>query len=125
MALRIRPKVDTKKRKAAYPGLVRVTQRLAQVLQNGLPEPDYNRTLLDLDLAIIEAMECGENGLVVLIETFAGRRNYYGYLAPEAQVAAEIRSLRKRFPNHKITVKQGQDPEWALYSEYCDLFPWD
>jgi len=125
LALRVRPKIDTEKNKAAFPGLVRVSHKLARVQPSGLPEVAYNETLLEFDLAIIAALECEGQGLVALIETFAGRRNYYGYLAPEAPVTNEIRSLKKRFSEHEITLKRKQDPEWGLYNKYRELFPWD
>src|SRR5262245_29866137 len=102
LALRVRPQVDTDANKAAYPKLVCVTHKLAHVRQNGIPESDYNHGLLDFDLAIINAIQVEDNGLVVLIETFAGCRNYYGYVKPRARLTEPIRALKKRFPEHTI-----------------------
>lgn len=123
MALRVRPKLDTKSNKAAYPRLARVSHRLAEVQENGLPDPEYNETLEELDVAIIEALESDGNGIIVLIETFAGYRNYYAYVSKTA--AGALRSLKKGFPEYALTLKQQADPEWKLYGAYRERFAWD
>lgn len=122
MALRVRPGVDTVKRKIAHPRLVCIEH--LEVSPNGLPEPDYNATLLDLDLAIIDALNCDGKGIAVVIETFAGRRIYYGYVAPRARIVDRFRSVNHRFPKHKITLRQGKDPAWSLYADYHERFGW-
>jgi hypothetical protein len=125
LALRVRPQIDTEQNKAAYPRRVRVTHKLAKVQPNGLPEPDYNEALFDLDQAIVAALQTAESGIVVLIETFNGERNYDAYITSSATPAAAIRDLKKRFPKQKITLIEKDDPEWKLYSHYHKLFPWD
>ena len=125
LALRVRPQIDTKQNKAAYPRRVRVTHKLAKVQPSGLPEPDYNEALFELDQAIIAALQVAESGIVVLIETCNGERNYDAYITASAKPAAAIRALKKRFPKQKITLIEKDDAEWKLYSHYHKLFPWD
>jgi hypothetical protein len=124
VALRVRPDIDTAKHKSTYPLLVRVTHKLAQVQENGLPEPGYNKTLFDLDLAISAAVAGDGTGVIVLIVTSGGRRHYYGYVAPSARAAAQLRSIRKRFPGNELSLTTKEDPEWNLYSEYHERFGW-
>jgi hypothetical protein len=125
LLLRVRPEIDTKQNKATYPRRVRVTHKLAKVDQTGLPEPEYNESLFELDQAIVEALQAAGSGIVVLIETFNGERTYDAYITPKAKPAAAIRALKKRFPKQKITLVEKDDPEWRLYNHYHELFPWD
>jgi hypothetical protein len=125
LALRVRPQVDTKKNKATYPRRVRVTHTLANVNSSGLPEADYNESLFDLDQAIVAALETDKSGIVVLIETFNGERNYDAYITPEATPKEAMRELKKRFPRQKLTLVVKDDAEWRLYNHYHTLFPWD
>ena len=77
LALRVRPKADTSSNRATLTSLGAVAHQLAQVRDDGLPQDEYNSALEDFDLALQAAIAGEGAGLVVLVETFAGRRNYY------------------------------------------------
>jgi hypothetical protein len=124
LALRGRPNANGDANRETYRHLGVVCHRLAQVCENGLPEHQYNDSLEDFDLAVQEAMEGVGVGLVVLIETFGGKRNYYAYVNVEDEFRARIASLAERFPMHQLSVECRADGAWRFYERYRKDFPW-
>jgi hypothetical protein len=123
LALRLRPTADTAKNRARYPRLAVITHALAQVRPNGLPVPDYNDLLAEFDVAVVQAVAQGDAGLIVLVETFGGRRNYYAYVAAPDHAESAVDSLRKRFPEHQLSLAGRMDSEWRFLNQYRKLFP--
>ncbi len=124
LALRVRPTADTEKNRTRYPRLAVITHTLAQVRPNGLPEPDYNDLLAEFNLAIVEAVDQHDAGLTVLVETFGGRRNYYAYVAAADHAESAVDSLRKRFPEHQLSLAGRMDGDWRFLNDYRKAFPW-
>ena len=85
---------------------------------DGGPEPVYNRTLEDLDLAITAFFENGGEGQIVLIETFGGERNYYFYVQRTVDPTAVLETLRSRFPGHVLEIVSASNPEWKFIRRY-------
>jgi hypothetical protein len=124
LALRVRPAADTPTNRAKFAGLVLVSHELAEVTSNGLPVAKYNDSLADFDHAIHGAIEEEGVGLVVLVETFSGKRNYYAYVGDDNVVKQRVKELEGKYPQHKLGLRRGADPEWALYSDYRHRFSW-
>jgi hypothetical protein len=124
LALRVRPNADSPTNRAQFAKLVLVSQELAEVTSNGLPVAKYNDSLAEFDHAVHTAIEQEGAGLVVLVETFSGKRNYYAYVADDAVVKQRVRAIQEKYPQHQLEVRGGSDPEWALYNDYRQRFPW-
>jgi len=124
LALRVRPAADTVANRAAFPTLTIVTHELAQVKSNGLPADTYNHSLMQFDLDLQAAIEGSDEGLVVLVETFSGNRNYYAYVANEDRMQARIDEIRGKYSEHTLVVTDRADPEWKFYGNYRKEFPW-
>lgn len=105
-----------------YPRLLVVTHVLAHVKENGLPEHEYNESLESLDVSLTGAFEDESVGLIALIETFAGKRTYYTYLAPSFVVEGYIREVNNRFPQEDLTYEVDNDPKWRLFNGYATDF---
>jgi hypothetical protein len=99
-----------------------VTHALAHVKPNGLPESDYNDSLISLDTALTSPFRDETNGLIALIETFAGRRTYYVYLSPSFDAAACLRDVKARFPQEDLSLEVDDDPAWRLFRGYARDF---
>ena len=102
---------------AARPKFVSVTHHLSEVTSDGLPEKDYNLSLEDFDLSIIEACKC-----IVLVETFAGKRNYYGYVQETFDLEEVMTQLQSSFPEAKLEWNSKPDPEWTFIKRYAAAF---
>ena len=124
IALRVRPSADTPTNRGKFPKLLLASQELAEVTSNGLPVADYNDSLADLDHAVHGAIEQDGAGLVVLVETFSGKRNYYAYVADDSLVKRRVKVLQEKYPQHTLGLHGGPDPEWALYNDYRQRFAW-
>ena len=124
MALRVRPGADTGSNRKKFSRSVRITHELACVKSNGLPEDDYNHALAKFDLAVLQMIEARGDGLVVLVETFSGRRIYYAYVDSTSTFKERFTKLTEKYPQHHLTVSNCIDTEWKTYKVYHDLFPW-
>ena len=105
-----------------YGRLLAVTHLLAHVKANGLPESDYNDSLISLDTALTSPFRDEANGLIALVETFAGKRTYYVYLSPSFGAAPYIREVKDRFPEEDLSYEVDDDPDWRLFRGYARDF---
>ena len=124
MALRVRSRADTKEHRDALRHLAALTHKLAHVRSSGLPEPDYNHSLADLDDSIITSLDAVGAGITAIVETFAGKRTYYAYVTSDAHAQRALVDVTVRFPDHDLSLVVRADPAWDLYHEYRRLFPW-
>ncbi|MBC5781639.1 DUF695 domain-containing protein [Ramlibacter sp. USB13] len=105
-----------------YPRLLSVTHHLGHVMGSGLPEPAYNESLAALDAALTGPFDDEVDGLVALVETFAGKRTYYVYLAPAFEADAFMAGVAARFSAQKLSWKLHDDPTWRLFNGYAKDF---
>ena len=77
--------VDTRANRERYPRLAVVTHEFAKRYPDGRPEPAYNETLFDFDIAITSAFDSPPCGVPILVETFGGLRHYYFCVAPNCK----------------------------------------
>lgn len=99
------------------PKFIWVTHHLAKVTSNGLPEKKYNESLEDFDLMVIKNCEC-----IVLVETFNGRRNYYGYVSKEFDLERVMRSIKDTFPEENMEWNSKIDENWKFIKQYAKDF---
>jgi hypothetical protein len=97
---------------------------LVLVRGDGLPVPDYNDTLEDFDSDVIDALERDEDGVVVLIETFAAKRTYYSYGNGRRPVADALEELRAKYPQHQMHAFERADEDWELLARYRARWAW-
>jgi hypothetical protein len=105
-----------------YPSLLVITQRLSHVRPNGLPQPDYNDSLATLDTAVLTPFRSEKNGLVALVETFAGKRTYYVYLASGFDAQSFMSRVAELFPSESLSWKRHEDPAWKVFHGYASDF---
>ena len=123
LALRVRPHLDTAANREAFPHLAVITHELEQVTSNGLPADDYNQSLLQFDLDLQAAVSGGDGGLVLLVETFAGKRSYHGAVAEVAGFESRMERLRTGYPQHALTVAVRADKAWTFLERFRSQFP--
>jgi hypothetical protein len=124
LALRVRPNIDTADNRSAFSRLLLVTHELAQVRSNGLPESRYNHLLSDFDQDMFQFLEGEGDGIVALVETFAGKRTYYAYIDVRATFRARLADLTAKYPQHVLNVGYREEPNWETYELYRKLYPW-
>jgi hypothetical protein len=110
---------DLKKR---FPKLLVVTHALAKVMPSGLPEPDYNDSLFELDEYLVNYFVAKKQGQIVLIETFGGKRNYYFYVSSTTNKTEVVSNILKRYSKQKISASEKNDSEWSFIKGYAKEF---
>ena len=124
LALRVNVAAETSQNKQRYSRLVVITHTLEKVKTNGLPESNYNETLIDLDSEIVSLFEKNNRGVTALIETFGGNRNYYIYVLDSVDIEAVFNSLKTEHPQQKLSLFKKADPNWSLLMNYKKDYPW-
>ena len=124
MGLRVRPGVATDANRAAFPHLILIHHHLERVRSDGLPEKDYNSSLLEFDGQILRIINGRHEGIVALVETFAGKRTYYAYVDANATFKARFAEVQSQYPEHRLSFVHREEPDWETYRLYQKLFPW-
>ncbi|MFT3934517.1 MAG: hypothetical protein QM726_12920 [Chitinophagaceae bacterium] len=83
--------------KDKFTRLVSIEHHLKKVTNNGLPEKEYNLTLAGFDHYMCSIFNNSSDGLIFLIETFSGKRNYYYFTLPDFKMQFLIERAIKRF----------------------------
>ena len=95
-----------------------VTHEFSKSGPNGLPDPDYNDSLFQLDDDVRSAFEKPALGCTVLVETFGGKRRYYIYVANTVDVAEILSDVIRRNSNETLSWLTRPDPEWNFIIQY-------
>jgi hypothetical protein len=119
LMLRRPTNLDLDSLRPSHPNLAVVTHKFTKRMPNGLPEPKYNRSLFEMDIELLHAFEVDDIGVPVLVETFGGERNYYFYVAADADVPATISAVARRYPSEQLSWIVRSDPHWGLLEKYA------
>lgn len=104
--------------KPKYHDLLCVTHKLDKVKDNGLPESDYNKSLIDFDGDLCNLFDIKNSGIIILIETYAGERNYWYYIADSVDYQSKIDEIRVKYKPIRLETELSSDKEWGFLSKY-------
>jgi Family of unknown function (DUF695) len=103
--------------KEKFTKLVSVEHLLDKVNSDGLPERKYNSTLSEFDHYMCTLFDKSTDGVIFLIETFSGRRNYYYYTLPNFDFASLIEQAKLKF-NVNLDSWTKPDFGWVFLDDY-------
>jgi hypothetical protein len=109
---------DVESLRPSFPSLAIVTHKFAKRKPNGLPDDDYNHGLAEMDLSLVGAFAVERMGIIALVETFGGERNYYFYVVQNADVPGVISAIAHRYPNEQLSWSVRPDKEWRFITRY-------
>jgi hypothetical protein len=112
--------VDTPTNRQRFPRLAVVTHEFSRRYPDGRPEPGYNETLFDFDIAITSSFDSPPRGVPILVETFGGFRHYYFCVATDTDLAAAMQPVVQRFPEEKLTWEYRKTGGWDLLDKYSE-----
>ena len=101
-----------------FSNILWVTQNLKEVKSNGLPESDYNESLFDFDGQMCDLLDNKGEGLIFLIETFAGKRNYYYFIPDSVDYKDKIEKVKKDNPDLDLETGSYSDKDWGFLEKY-------
>ncbi len=104
--------------KSIYPRLFSIEHSLEKVKLNGLPESEYNKSLEDFDHKMCSLFENSTHGIIILIETFAGKRIYYFYVTETIDISTITDKIKKQFLDYELDMTIKNDENWGLLTEY-------
>jgi len=104
--------------KDKYSNLFCITHKLDKVKDNGLPESDYNLSLIDFDGDLADLFDNDKEGIIILIETFGGARNYWYYISSKIDYKTKVDNIRKKYPSNKIETDFRADLDWGFIKKY-------
>jgi hypothetical protein len=104
--------------KTQYSKLLCVTHSLDKVKDNGLPENAYNSSLADFDHEMCSLFKESNEGIIILVETFGGKRNYFYYLSSTIDFATKIETIKETFNITELTATANEDQAWQFVDEY-------
>ena len=124
LLLRVRPRLDRSGHTVHFPHLGTVSHQLVHVRPDGLPEPDYNTSLSDLDADAHEILEDGGAGFMMIVETFGGERNYYACLSNEDAHRSWLNQLKAAHPKHELDGDFRSNRALDFYQTYRNQISW-
>jgi len=104
--------------KKKYSNLLCITQKLEKVKDNGLPESDYNASLMDFDGELVDLFDNKTEGIIILVETFGGARNYWYYISSNVDYKTKVDNIRKKYTSNKIETDLQDDKDWGFIIKY-------
>ena len=111
--------LDVDSLRPALPTLAVVTHEFTKRKPNGLPEPNYNESLFEMDIELVRAFDVDRMGVPALVETFGGKRHYYFYVAADTDVSAIISAVARRYPEERLSWTVRPDPQWGFLERYA------
>lgn len=61
--------------------------------------------------------------IIILIETFGGKRVYYYYVAESLDFEKRLNEVKAQFKSVKLEVSSYRDEEWDFLNDYPIKFP--
>jgi hypothetical protein len=101
-----------------FPNVFHVTQNLKDVKSNGLPESDYNESLSEFDGQMCKLFDKRDEGIIFLVETFAGKRHYYYFISVSADYEKRIEKIKRENPDVDIETDSYADKDWGFLKDY-------
>ena len=114
--------VDTPANRECYPRLAVVTHEFTKRYPDGRPEPEYNETLFDFDIAITSSFDSPPRGVPILVETFGGFRHYYFCVATDTDLAASMQPVVQQFPAEKLSWEYRVTAGWDFLDRYSERY---
>jgi Family of unknown function (DUF695) len=114
--------MDTSENRKRFPILAIITHEFTKRYPDGRPEAAYNESLFDFDEDIVTSFDSQQRGVPVLVETFAGKRHYYFYIAAHTDVASAIQPIVARYPNERLTWEVRTNANWSFLDKYAKEF---
>ena len=111
--------LDIDSLRPTHPALAVVTHEFTKRKPNGLPEPDYNDSLIEMDMELVRAFDVDRMGVPALVETFGGKRHYYFYVTADTDVPTIISAVARRYPAERLSWTVRPDPQWGFIEKYA------
>lgn len=104
--------------KAKYPELICITHEFDNVKDNGLPTSEYNKSLIDFDNEVVNIFQGKNNGIIFLVETYGGTRNYWFFGENSESISSLFNDLKNKYSENKLELDCQNHSDWTFLEEY-------
>ena len=87
--------------------------------EGGLPDPDENPQLNDVEDVIVREVEAGATGILALVLTTGTMREFVFYITAGADIGAIHAAIQEGVSTHEVQCIGITDPKWDTYTEYA------
>jgi len=101
-----------------FPVLLTVTHKLRKVDANGIPDPDYNESLGEFDNQMTRLLRQENEGVIALVETFGGERNYYYFVTDKIDYEEKIKRIKETNKDVELEIHSRTDKDWDFIKQY-------
>lgn len=91
---------------------------LLQSDEEGLPSTEESLVLNDIEDALSDRLEAGQDGLLAVVVTTSGMREFVFYTRKPGTVETIVAEVRQSFPSHKIQFYVAADKNWDGYRQF-------
>ncbi|RED21968.1 uncharacterized protein DUF695 [Flavobacterium cutihirudinis] len=104
--------------KTKYPELICITHEFDNVKDNGLPTSEYNKSLIDFDNEVVNIFQEKNNGIIFLVETYGGARNYWFFGENSESISSLFNDLKNKYSKNKLELDSQNHSDWTFLEEY-------
>ncbi|WP_228853533.1 DUF695 domain-containing protein [Aegicerativicinus sediminis] len=104
--------------RSKYPKLICITHEFESVKDNGLPTAEYNESLIDFDGEAVNLFDPKKGGIIFLVETYGGARNYWYYIVDSKFFFKKFHELKDKHSDKNLELNYRNDPEWNFIKDY-------
>lgn len=104
--------------KSRYPELISITHEFESTKDNGLPTSGYNKSLMDFDFDVVNIFQGENSGIIFLVKTYGGERNYWFYGEDSKAISKLFNELKSKYPDKKIKLDCQNNSDWSFIKDY-------
>jgi hypothetical protein len=116
--LRLPKYEDIWKYQSKFPKLINIEHTFDSVKDNGLPTSEYNKSLFDFDNEVVNLLQSESNGVVFLVETYGGSRNYWFFGEDSDFFLKIFDNLKAKYSDKKLELHIQNDVDWDFIKDY-------
>ena len=85
--------------------------------EHGLPCPDENSQLNEIEDVILREVAAKTKGILVLVLTTRAMREFVFYITADADIATIHGAIRGKVTTHEVQCMAETDPKWAAFTQ--------
>jgi len=115
---RVRTQLGEIVRHSAYPFRVGVATPLRQLAGNGIPTPEENATLLEVEDRLAEILEADRAAVHVITLTTNGVKEWVFYASDPKTMKQRMGTLAPTVNTHRLQMVVERDADWEVYHQF-------
>jgi hypothetical protein len=89
--------------------------------EGGMPDPEENQQLNDVEDVILREVEARATGILVLVLTTGTMREFVFYITDDADIATIHEVIQKSVSSHEVQCMAVKDPTWEAFKEFGEV----